>query len=469
MEKKDFLVDAERINKTDETTDEILKFVLEKIKPTEKDQAERKKIANEIINKIKDFKFNADIVGSLAKDTNLLCSDDIDIFVFFPMDKPIDFLESKVIEIGKKILPEFEIDYAEHPYIKGIYKNYLIEIVPCYDFGKEIYGKFKNIATAVDRTPYHTKYVKEKISKLKISDDIRLLKQFMKGINVYGAESKVSGFSGYLVELLCIYYGSFKNVLLHASKWKFNEFIDIENRWKGKGKILFSAPLVVIDPVDENRNVAAAVNKQKMSEFIYKSREFIKNPTKEFFFPEKKEEIEKKFIIDKMRERETKFICIAFNHKKINLNNLYTQLEKTKNSIINEFKENGFRVLNSRIWSNELNLSIILFEFEVWKLPKIKKQIGPPVDIDEIHQEAFLAKHNAKIENDRWVAYPERKYKTASELIEKILSEKKGFGDSFKKVEGALYEDENILLNKEFAQFLWDSLLYTKSNKTQSD
>jgi tRNA adenylyltransferase (EC 2.7.7.25) len=44
-------------------------------------------------------------------------------------------------------------------------------------------------------------------------DEVRLLKKFMKGIGVYGAEIKVKGFSGYVAELLVYFYDSFRNVL----------------------------------------------------------------------------------------------------------------------------------------------------------------------------------------------------------------------------------------------------------------
>jgi len=43
------------------------------------------------------------------------------------------------------------------------------------------------------------------------------LKQFMKGIGVYGSELRRRGFSGYLTELLVINYGSFLGVLKEAS------------------------------------------------------------------------------------------------------------------------------------------------------------------------------------------------------------------------------------------------------------
>jgi tRNA nucleotidyltransferase (CCA-adding enzyme) len=43
--------------------------------------------------------------------------------------------------------------------------------------------------------------------------EVRLLKKFMKGTGVYGAEIKIGGFSGYLCELLILKYRSFAQTI----------------------------------------------------------------------------------------------------------------------------------------------------------------------------------------------------------------------------------------------------------------
>ena len=49
----------------------------------------------------------------------------------------------------------------------------------------------------------------------------------------------------------------------------------------------FSSPLTMIDPIDKGRNVAAAVRKEKLFEFIAASREFLKKCDLKFFYPGK--------------------------------------------------------------------------------------------------------------------------------------------------------------------------------------
>ena len=63
-----------------------------------------------------------------------------------------------------------------------------------------------------------------------LEGDVLLLKQFLKGVGVYGSELKVGGLSGYLSELLVIRYGSFPKVLRAAKSWRPGEFIDLEGR-----------------------------------------------------------------------------------------------------------------------------------------------------------------------------------------------------------------------------------------------
>jgi tRNA nucleotidyltransferase (CCA-adding enzyme) len=433
----------------------LCKKVLEKITPTEEEHEKEKEIVNEILNELKKWKeIKPILVGSLAKGTDLRGDKDIDIFIKFHESVPRKELEKKGLEIGKEIFKKFkakyEIDYAEHPYLLGSYRGYKIEIVPCYDIKK---GKSKS---AVDRTPFHTEYIKEKLKKNELlRDEIRLLKQFMKGINVYGAEAKIQGFSGYLTELLIIQYGSFEKVLRKAANdWRFPQILDPENLWKTKEEkealpYFFSSEsyLIVIDPVDKDRNVAAAISKQKLGEFIIASREFLKSPKKEFFFPKEKKVPKKEELKKMLKYRGSKVIAILFSHPRINPNTLYSQLRKTKKSIFKFVQEKGFKILKAAEWSNEENTSILLFEFEVWTLPKVEHHLGPPIDSDEREQEKFLKKYNkAYIEGERWVVDRKRKFQQVEKLMQKILKERNGFGKNLKEVKKVeLFGDEKVI------------------------
>ena len=202
---------------------QIEKKVLEKITPSPEYKKKIDKLVNEINGLIKqeikkrNLPVTIELVGSIAKDTYLKDDLDIDFFLKFPTKYQKEKIGENALLIGRTILKNTKESYAEHPYIRGYYKKYKVEIVPCY--------KIENVSqrlSAVDRTPLHTKYVKKNLPESK-KLDVRLFKQFLKGIGCYGAEAEIEGFSGYLCEILIIKYESFGNLLKNAQKWKKGE------------------------------------------------------------------------------------------------------------------------------------------------------------------------------------------------------------------------------------------------------
>ena len=135
--------------------------------------------------------------GSVAKDTWLSENPDIDVFIRLPTSIP----RKNLGEIGLKIARKAAANarqverFAEHPYLEAFMDGYRVDIVPCYDAKK---GEWQS---ATDRTPYHTDYIRKRL-EINLLGEARLLKRFMQGIGIYGAELKIGGFSGYLCELL---------------------------------------------------------------------------------------------------------------------------------------------------------------------------------------------------------------------------------------------------------------------------
>ncbi|NIS30872.1 MAG: tRNA CCA-pyrophosphorylase, partial [Actinobacteria bacterium] len=54
-----------------------------------------------------------------------------------------------------------------------------------------------------DRTPFHAAYVEGRLND-ELAAEVRVLKQLLEGIGVYGSDLKTRGFSGYLTELLVL-------------------------------------------------------------------------------------------------------------------------------------------------------------------------------------------------------------------------------------------------------------------------
>ncbi|HIE18699.1 TPA: hypothetical protein EYP75_03135, partial [Candidatus Bathyarchaeota archaeon] len=135
------------------------------------------------------------VEGSIAKNTWLAGEKDIDLFILIPKEYGRDAFV-KVLEAAKKVSSGNYLEaYAEHPYIQAEIEGFTIDFVPCFKLKKA-----EDAISSVDRTPFHTIYVKKHLSSAD-RNEIRLLKRFMRGIEAYGAEIKIGGFSGYLCEV----------------------------------------------------------------------------------------------------------------------------------------------------------------------------------------------------------------------------------------------------------------------------
>ncbi len=304
------------------------------------------------------------MVGSVAKGTYLK-NPDIDIFLRFPKDLNKEDLKNLGIEIGKSIIPDGFAKYAEHPYWRGIYNGFEVDIVPCYKISKP-----EEKISAVDRTPFHTEYIKKNL-KDEQKDEIRLLKAFLKGIEIYGAEARVRGFSGYLSELLILKYGNFENVLTNVSKWRKKVYLHL-----GEGGKKFRDPVVFIDPVDPDRNAASAVSEESKSLFIHASRSYIEKPSKNFFFPNPTIPLSTEKIKEEINKRGTFFYVFEFPKPDIIDDNLYPQINRTMESLTKILKDFGiintfYIVQNSKVY--------FLLELAKTDLPKVKIHEGPPV------------------------------------------------------------------------------------------
>jgi len=361
------------------------------------------------------------LVGSVAKDTWLSGKADVDIFIKFPLETSEDYLKEKGLYLGSECIKNMggtaEYRYASHPYVTGLIAELEIDFVPCYDIKDT-----KKIKSAVDRTIPHTEYVKKHLTPEE-ADEVLLLKCFMGTIGTYGSEFKVGGFAGYLCELLVIHYKTFLKVLESAAEeWKPGYQIDLEDHGTAN---LFTEPLVVVDPVDSNRNVAAALSLQKMSDFIVASRNFLENQSP-LYFEKKEVKTDLSQIKTEFTGRGTKTLILLFKAPDIPADALHPQIKKTAKSIIRLVDRNGFKTFDGDYWTDEKENIIILLEFETWKLPRIKKHYGPPIWSKE-HEKKFLEKYKEKawLEEDRWVAVVEREYTEVQNLLKTALSREK--------------------------------------------
>jgi tRNA nucleotidyltransferase (CCA-adding enzyme) len=400
----------------------VLQEVLEKIKPVQEEELKVKRFINELVRISKTITgLDSMICGSLGKYTWLRGDHDIDLFIAFDKSISREELEKHGLEFGRKIVKEFrgehEIKYAEHPYVHAYieFDNicYDVDIVPCY---KIFPGE--HIKSAVDRSPLHLEYVLSHL-RPELRDDVRLLKQFCKGIEVYGSDTKKLGFSGYICELLVLKYGSFGNVLRSAAFWKPGQLIDFSiERIQVLGNFK-EQPLIIIDPTDRERNAAAVVSAENFIRFIKYSRKFMERPSKEFFFPRKKQPLAKREIAE-LQKRGTKFIAIMMKKTEIIDDIFYPQIRRAVKRVTGVLRHEDFHAIRSfDVVAGDMVM--LVFELETWEMPKVRRMEGPPI-FSKIHSDEFINKYiYPYLEGIHWTADRKREFLSATDLLKSFV------------------------------------------------
>jgi len=453
--------------------EEVCSDVLEKTVPTNNERKHILELAEKLRRRVKtaveEARIEAEVrvEGSVAKDTWLKEEPDIDIFLQVPITMPRTAFGTICLEIAKKATEGHkQVErFAEHPYLESFIDTTRVNIVPCYRVKK---GEW---ISAADRTPFHTDYLKPLLNK-SLRREIRLLKRFMKGIGVYGAEIRVGGFSGYLCELIILHYGSFAKSLRSIADWRESRIIDHEDHFEGRDqevRRIFDEPLVVVDPVDRGRNAAAAVRKEKLDELIVASRAFLAKPRLEFFYPQETVTYALDKLFHVMTARGSTIVFIRFGRVRAPPDVLWGQLYKSLRSLRKMLQQHDFKIIRDQVWSDERDLNMFVFEVEQRSLPFTKKHLGPPVEKME-ECENFLRKHvgmastiaGPYVEGGRWVVETKRRHTDVVKLLaEKLKRGGRGVGVA-DLISKALTDTIGILVNGEIAKLYSSNAEFAK-------
>ncbi|MFH1786066.1 MAG: CCA tRNA nucleotidyltransferase [archaeon] len=422
-----------------------MKEVLDKITPSKEERERVHRLAQEMVAEIRKLGYHAEVMGSIAKETWVSGEADIDIFVFFSQKTTKQELERKGLELGKKIFKKlggsFEIGFAEHPYVKGEIRGIGADIVPCYKLKKV------EIKSAVDRTPFHTHYVNKRLKKPQ-RKEVLLLKQFCRGQEIYGSELKTEGLSGYLCEILILRYGTFSDCIDAISKWKEGKIIDIEEHYlKDEAEKLrqqFRAPLIAIDPVDLNRNVAAVLSRKNLLKLIKAAKGYRQKPSEKFFFQGR---------VEPMSPRRIKgCMFVVFPREKVLDDIIYPQMRSTAKKISTALMINGFEVLKEGAWAN--GSCVLVFRLKSARIPKKYKHYGPPLEMKE-HTARFRKKYKSvKKEGKRLVVLRERKYQEADAFLKAYLRKEKGIASHLDAKKAKMVTDAKSIFREDFGQWL---------------
>jgi tRNA nucleotidyltransferase (CCA-adding enzyme) len=426
----------------------VLAEVRDRVVPDDDEREQLEAVVSELSDRaeaaIEEVPVEADtrLVGSTARGTWLAGDRDVDLFVRFPPDLPREDLEAYGLEIGHAVLPEGHEEYAEHPYVKGEYRGFDVDCVPCYDVAEAT-----DIRSAVDRTPFHTEYLEGQIEPL--ADDVRLAKAFLTAIGAYGSDLRTRGFSGFLTELLVLEYGGFRTFVDAAADW--NPPVEFDPTDHGTKS--FDDPLVVIDPTDPERNVAAVCSARNVARLIHYARVLLDEPRVELFEASVPDPLSAAAVREHVAERETAPVALRFSAPDIVEDQLYPQLDKSLAGIEGALERAGFAPLRSARFADES--AVLLVECSVAELPAVARHDGPPVGVRS-HAEGF---HAAYADDDeavgpfideegRYVVERPREARTPDELLDSRLFEV-SLGPH---VESALDDDYEILVGEEIGE-----------------
>ena len=269
------------------------KEVLARISPSLEEKKKLNDIAEAMLSKIKIKNALPTLGGSVAKNTWLKGNHDIDIYVKFDPKYYEGKDISKILKQSLKNIKKKDKVHGSRDYFQIMQETYTIELVPILDI-----KKVSQAINITDVSPFHVKWVKKHKS---LCDEMRLTKAFCKANKIYGAESYIKGFSGYVLEILTVYYESFNKLIKAVSKWDSNLIIDIEKHYKEKNIIKelnqskTKSPLILIDPVQKERNASAGLSKEKFKLFKELAKAYLKNPSPIFF-------IKKEITINNIKE-----------------------------------------------------------------------------------------------------------------------------------------------------------------------
>lgn len=337
----------------------------------------------EVIKKIAIPHAKAVLGGSGAKGTWLKRTHDIDIYVIFQRaayKSRVEEMSSLLQRELKKKFRNVQRVHGSRDYFHLTHKRYLFEIIPILSITSP-----KQAHNITDFSQLHVAYVLKQVKrKRKLADDIRLAKQFALANGAYGAESYIRGFSGYVMELLTIHYGSFMNLIKAAATWKGRAIIGKKEKVKNLNASKVGC-LIVVDPVQPERNAAAAVSSEKYYDFIMAARTFLHCPSPHFF---------RKSAIDvKKLENVGEMVQVMVTPLTGKRDVVGAQLLKAFTFIKNQLRHHDFTLVDAR-WSffPEKREAMFYYVLNRRDLPLHKKHFGPSPEKKEALRN-FKKKH----------------------------------------------------------------------------
>ncbi len=373
-----------------EKVSEIIESLKDKLKKEVQEKEEfvistKESLRKEFERRTREAGIEGDVLvgGSIEKGTWLPEKLEFDIF--------IRIRSAEGFKRFYTICPEGERMLGSRDYFRIEEKEYGVEIIPI-----KYIERPEEAEDITDLSPFHVEYVNSRTNE-DMKYDIRLLKRFMMKKGVYGAETHVGGFSGYLAELLIINYGSLLSLFKAVeSEWKSKIYLDPEGYYRNYFDAKFHlgedktyGPMIFVDPTFRYRNAAAALSLEAYSKFIFYVRMFLRNPSEEYFLFEEKITDE----VLKRRAEERGTLVLIYKIKKSGKEDFFLgKLKRVSRRIGERLREKGIPLYDCGFFYNKEGY-YLFFELESTQFSKKERRIGPPVWVSAKYFDAFCNKH----------------------------------------------------------------------------
>jgi tRNA nucleotidyltransferase (CCA-adding enzyme) len=413
------------------TIQQVTTHIKKKVIPSKTETQSVTEVAQEIVQLIneKAEKYGAELLigGSVAKGTWLPGIHDIDCFLRFNYQRynnKHEDLSNTTEKIIKSCFHNYQRLHGSRDYFQIKYQGYDIEIIPVLKISNP--KMMKNIT---DVSPLHFIWLAKKTAKSGLQTDVRLAKQFFRANNIYGAESFIRGFSGHVIEILIVHYGGFSKLLKAIVKWEKTTILDPEHKYIDETQLMLLmndsklvSPLVVVDPIQPERNAAAALSEEKYKTLKKVAKKFLLKPNQSFF-------VENILTVEKIKGRKTKNKLVLLSispEENITIDVAGCKILKQFEYITRILTNFDFKIIRKNWYWDKHSDALLWFYIDPNKLASDFRHAGPPVTVTE-HADAFRKqwkKYSVKQTAGKLYVDLPRKIRTVSDFLMELKNDK---------------------------------------------
>jgi tRNA nucleotidyltransferase (CCA-adding enzyme) len=170
--------------------------------------------------------------------------------------------------------------------------------------------------------------------------------------------------------------------------------------------------MVIVDPVQFDRNAAAALSLEKFEKFVFAAKAFLKNPSPDFF-------VEKEFDVRKIEKGKNVLIVVNIKALDGKTDVVGAKILKVYENIKNQLKE--FVVLGSDWKWDKKKKSQAYFILEKKTLPKTFVRTGPPISQKNACKNFKEKNGDVFVKDKRLYANIKREFRKPKDLTKSLI------------------------------------------------